>query len=99
MADAAVDETVDEGEDLQVYEIVEEIFMRLVNNPDGVRVEEVKSPHVTVLEVTIAQEDIGRAMGRQGRYAIAIRDLLKAMGRNEGHRYELHFTHDSPHSS
>lgn len=85
---------VTDDDDLQVYEIVEEIFMRLVDYPDDVLVREVKGQFTTVLEVTVNKRDIGKAMGKQGRYASALRMLLGPIGRQEGKRYELFFTHD-----
>jgi predicted RNA-binding protein YlqC (UPF0109 family) len=59
-------------------ELVEFLVRALVEDPDAVRVEEVEENGDVVLEVTVAEEDIGRVIGRGGRIANAIRTIAKA---------------------
>jgi predicted RNA-binding protein YlqC (UPF0109 family) len=59
-------------------ELVEFLVRALVEDPDAVRVEEVEENGDVVLEVTVAEDDIGRVIGRGGRIANAIRTIAKA---------------------
>lgn len=59
-------------------EIVEVIAKSLVENPDEVIVTETEKEHVTVLELHVAQSDMGKVIGKQGRIAKAIRSVVKA---------------------
>ncbi len=58
-------------------DLVEYIARSLVKNPDQVAVREVRGRNVTVLELTVAREDMGRVIGKDGRVANAIRTLLR----------------------
>jgi predicted RNA-binding protein YlqC (UPF0109 family) len=55
-----------------------EIAKALVDNPDQVTVNEVKGRQITVLELSVAKEDLGKVIGKQGRNAQAIRTMLNA---------------------
>lgn len=59
-------------------EIVKLIAQALVDQPALVTVTEVGSAHTLVLELSVAKEDIGKIIGKQGRTASAIRTLLSA---------------------
>jgi predicted RNA-binding protein YlqC (UPF0109 family) len=59
-------------------ELVEFCVRALVSDPDAVRVEELDTNDGTVLEVHVADDDLGRVIGREGRVANAIRTLAKA---------------------
>jgi predicted RNA-binding protein YlqC (UPF0109 family) len=59
-------------------ELVEYCVRALVDDPEAVRVEELSSDDGTVLEVHVADDDLGRVIGRDGRVANAIRTLAKA---------------------
>lgn len=50
----------------------------LVEFPDQVLVEEIDEPEATVFELKVAESDLGRVIGRQGRTAKALRTLLSA---------------------
>jgi predicted RNA-binding protein YlqC (UPF0109 family) len=67
-------------------ELVEYIVRLLVSEPDAVRVEEVEENGDIVLEVTVAEADVGRVIGRQGRIANAVRMVAKAAAAREGRR-------------
>lgn len=60
--------------------MVEEIAKSLVDEPESVRVTEVEGEQTTVLELRVAQDDLGKVIGKQGRTARAIRTLLSAAG-------------------
>jgi predicted RNA-binding protein YlqC (UPF0109 family) len=59
-------------------ELVEIIAKALVDDSDNVRVTEVEGEHVTVIELRVAQTDLGKVIGKQGRTARAIRTILNA---------------------
>ncbi len=50
----------------------------LVENPDQVAVEEIQEPDAVVYELKVAESDLGRVIGRQGRTAKALRTVLSA---------------------
>ncbi|GIU80423.1 MAG: UPF0109 protein [Bryobacteraceae bacterium] len=72
-----------------IKELVEEIAKALVDNPDEVRVREVQGEQVTVLELRVAPEDLGKVIGKQGRTARSIRTLLGAAGMKLNRRFTL----------
>ena len=59
-------------------DLVEFVVRALVDEPDAVRVEELDEDGTVVLEVHVADDDLGRVIGRDGRVANAIRTLAKA---------------------
>jgi uncharacterized protein len=61
-----------------VKEFVETIARALADHPEQVRVEEVADDRGVTLELSVAPEDLGRLIGREGRTARAIRALLAA---------------------
>ena len=67
-------------------DLVEFLVRSLVEDPDAVRVEEVEEDGDIVLEVHVADDDLGRVIGRGGRVANAIRTLAKAAGDRERRR-------------
>lgn len=67
-------------------ELVEYLVKALVDNPDAVEVESFEDGEELVLEVTVAEEDLGRVIGRGGRIANAIRTVARAAGTREDRR-------------
>ena len=61
-------------------ELVEAIARALVDHPDQVQVRAVEGEQVTVLELRVHPEDLGKVIGRQGRTAKSIRTILGAAG-------------------
>lgn len=59
-------------------ELVEHIAKALVDDPQSVKVSEVEGENVTVIELRVAQSDLGKVIGKQGRTARAIRTILNA---------------------
>lgn len=59
-------------------DMLETIAKYLVNNPDQVTVTEVEGEQSVILELRVAQEDMGRVIGKEGKIAKAIRTLVKA---------------------
>ena len=59
-------------------ELVEFMAKSLVDNPDSVIVNEVNGEQSIILKLTVAPEDMGKIIGKQGRIAKAIRTVVKA---------------------
>ena len=64
-------------------ELVEYLVRALVENPGGVQVEELEENGDVVLEVTVAEDDLGRVIGRGGRIANALRTVARAAATKE----------------
>ena len=60
-------------------ELVTYIAQSLVDKPEQVTVSEVEGNQTTVLELTVAKEDLGKVIGKQGRTAQAMRTILSAV--------------------
>ena len=69
----AAPESIDSMKDL-----IEYIAKALVDHPEQVRVSEVEGERTSVIELTVAKEDLGKVIGKQGRTARAIRTILSA---------------------
>jgi uncharacterized protein len=61
-----------------VAELLEYLARQLVDEPDAVRVERVDEADAVVLRLHVAQDDLGKVIGKQGRTARAMRTLLSA---------------------
>ena len=71
-------------------ELVAELARRLVDEPDAVQVEEVEEEDGTLLlRLHVAEADIGKVIGRQGRLARALRTVVRAGGVAAGRRLAL----------
>ena len=70
-------------------ELIEMIAKALVDSPEQVSVTEVIGEQTTVLELKVAQSDLGKIIGKQGRTARAIRTLLGASGMKLRKRFVL----------
>ena len=65
-------------------ELLEDLARRLVDEPDAVRVEREELEDVVVLRLFVAKDDVGKVIGKQGRIARALRQLVRAAsGRQE----------------
>jgi predicted RNA-binding protein YlqC (UPF0109 family) len=69
--------------------LIEHVAKALVAAPDQVFVEEVPEGDETVVELEVAEDDMGRVIGKSGKIARAMRNLLNAAGAKADKRYEL----------
>jgi hypothetical protein len=67
-----------------VKELLEFLAKSLVDHPDQVHVEEIETDNAVVLRLSVAKEDVGRVIGKQGRIARAIRTVVKASAVKDG---------------
>lgn len=65
------------------------IARSLVDKPDEVIVEEFDEDGEMVIELTVAEEDLGKVIGKQGRTARALRTILAAVSVKQQKRYTL----------
>ncbi len=65
-------------------DLVEYVAKTLVDDPDAVRVTEVEDREGTVIELHVAEDDMGKVIGRNGSVAKALRTLLKVTAAREG---------------
>ena len=70
-------------------DLVTDIAKALVDHPDDVQVNAIEGEQVTVLELRVAPDDLGKVIGRQGRTAKSIRTLLGAAGMKLKKRFTL----------
>jgi predicted RNA-binding protein YlqC (UPF0109 family) len=72
-----------------VAELLEYLARQLVDEPDAVRVERVDEPDTVVLRLHVAQDDLGKVIGKQGRIARALRTIVRAGSAREHRRVQL----------
>jgi len=70
-------------------ELLAELARRLVDEPDAVRVEQEEADDVVILRLFVAKDDVGQVIGRQGRIARALRQIVRAAGGREHRRVLL----------
>lgn len=72
-------------------EILETVILNLVENKDAVEIKEINEQEVITYEVKVAESDMGRVIGRQGRLAKSIRTLIKAVAYKEHKKVTVEF--------
>ena len=70
-------------------ELVEYVAKSLVDDPDAVHVEATRDRDGIVLELHVAEDDMGKVIGRNGSVAKALRTLLKVTAAREGEPVSL----------
>lgn len=70
-------------------DLLELMAKAIVDVPDEVDVQEIEGDRSTVLELKVAQSDIGKVVGKQGRIANALRMVVKAAAVKEGKRVNV----------
>jgi predicted RNA-binding protein YlqC (UPF0109 family) len=70
-------------------ELVTYLAKSLVDNPDEVTVTRAERDGATVLELRVAESDVGKVIGRQGRVARALRTVVRSASARGGRRYVL----------
>ena len=70
-------------------DLVEYIAKSLVDDPSGVSINVIEEDKSTILELKVAQDDIGKVIGKHGRIAKAVRTILSASANKSGKRVVL----------
>ena len=90
--DSQVEQNADDAEEMpsdKVADLVEYIVCGLVDNEDAVSLAVTDGEDGSLIEVTCAEEDAGRVIGRRGRTIKAIRTLARALGQRVGTAVEV----------
>ena len=74
---------------VSMEELVRFIAMSLVDSPEEVQVVSRQGDRSIIIELTVATDDMGKVIGKQGRIAKAIRKVLKAASAKQGKNYVL----------
>ena len=72
-------------------EILETIILNLVDNKEAVEIKELDGEKSIVFEVKVADGDMGKIIGKQGRLAKSIRNVMKAVASREQKRVSVEF--------
>lgn len=74
---------------MALKDLISTIAQALVDDPDGVEVTEIDGDHSSILELRVAQGDIGKVIGKDGRTAQSMRTILAAASIKLGRRAQL----------
>ena len=72
-------------------EMLKTIITNLVEDQEAVEINERQEEKIIVFEVKVAQKDMGKVIGKQGKLAQSIRTVLKAVGNKEKKRITVEF--------
>ena len=70
-------------------ELVTYLARRLVDEPEAVRVESETDGDTVRLRLTVAPDDVGKVIGKQGRIIRAMRTVIRSGGARRGQRVQL----------
>ncbi len=73
----------------QMSEMLDKVARQLVDKPEAVAVTETMEGDTVKLHLAVAEEDVGKVVGRGGRIAKAIRSILKVMATRDGTKVSL----------
>ena len=69
--------------------LVENLVKALVDHPESVQVNSAVEDGETVIRLSVAQEDMGKVIGKQGKIAKAMRTLVRCASQKEGKKYNI----------
>ncbi len=71
--------------------ILETVIKNLVSDPNAISIKEIEGEQTIIFEVRVAENDMGKVIGKEGRVAKAIRTIMKAVAAKEGKRVTVEF--------
>ena len=83
------EETAQASSAADIVDLIVGIAKALVDSPENVVVEAIPDQDSTVLRLQVAQSDVGKIIGKQGRTARSLRTILSAASMKAHHRYSL----------
>ena len=95
--DSYEDNDFDQDDDINTIKVptarnvLEYLVKSVVENPDDVEIEVVERQGSVTLEVTVAEGDMGRVIGRRGRVANSIRTIVQAAASKDGSSIDVEF--------
>ena len=72
-------------------EVLETIIKSLVDSPEAIEIKEVENDKTIVFEVKVAEEDMGKIIGRQGKIAQSIRTVMRAVANRKYKKITVEF--------
>jgi len=72
-------------------EILETIILNLVDDKDAVEIKEVQGDKSIIFEVKVAEKDMGKVIGKQGKIAGSIRTVIKSVAAKEQKKATVEF--------
>ncbi len=72
-------------------DILETIILNLVEDKDSVTIKETEKDRTTVFEVKVAEKDLGKVIGKQGKIARSIRTVMKSVAGKEHKKVSVEF--------
>ena len=72
-------------------EILQTIIENLVDNPDVVEIKQTDETNSVLFEIKVAESDMGKVIGKQGKTAKSIRTVMKAVAAREHKRINVEF--------
>lgn len=72
-------------------EILEIIISNLVDNKESIEVKQIEEEKTIVFEVKVAEEDMGKVIGKQGKIAQSIRTIMKSVASKEHKKVTVEF--------
>jgi uncharacterized protein len=78
---------------------MQNIVRMLVDSPDTVSVKAISAENAIILQVSVAPKEVGQIIGKQGRTARSLRELLTSMASRTKTRYSLDILSDANHTT
>ena len=75
-----------------IRDLVEYVVKSLADHPEAVQVTESEGETVVMVEMTVAPDDVGRIIGREGRTINAIRSLARILGAKQEKKVSVELT-------
>ena len=72
-------------------QVLETIIRNIVENEDAVSINEKEEEERIIFEVKVAEEDMGRVIGKQGKVANSIRTVIKALASKDKKKVSIEF--------
>ena len=89
MSNGSPEPRSEESENETLRRLTDFLARGIVANADEVQVEAVQSGRTLVLELAVAESDVGKVIGRQGKVIRAIRTVVKAAATRQGTRVDI----------
>ena len=94
MSEASTTPTVQAPPKGDLRQLIQEVVKSIVDHPDDVAIDIERDGAITVFNLRVAQTDIGKVIGKQGRTVRSLRSLLEAAGTKQNLRCELEIIED-----
>ena len=72
-------------------EVLESIIISLVDEQEAVSIKEIEGERTVVFEVSVADKDVGKVIGKEGKIAKSIRTIMKALAAKESKKITVEF--------